>query len=90
MLCVLCFKIVVYVKYRFKAFLFLRFLTGRWLVGVGSSYFVGGGLVGGWLVGGFKKIPTSLNNLKTKIDDLDVSKLKKCYRIREKIKSCSG
>ena len=63
------FKVIVYVKYEFKFFLVLKFLTGRW-----SVHLVGGRLVSGWwsvvgwsvsrwsvvggrLVGGFKDTP---------------------------------
>ena len=44
------FKVTVYVKYEFKFFLVLKFLTGRWLF---SQWLVH--LVGGRLVGGFKE-----------------------------------
>ena len=48
----LCFKTILYVKYEFKFFLVLKFLTGWRSVGRWSAHLVGGRLVGGrWLVG---------------------------------------
>ena len=50
------FKVIGYVKYEFKFFLALNFLTGRWSVGRWSVHLVGGRLVGGrcwWSVGRF-------------------------------------
>ena len=35
-------------------------------------------------------VPTILNNLKTKLDDLDVDNLKTCFYRLEKIKWCGG
>ena len=48
---ILCFKIIVYIKYKFKFFLVLKFLAGRWSVGRWSVHLVGGRLVSGqWSV----------------------------------------
>ena len=45
------FKIIGYIKYEFKFFLVLKFLTGRWLVGRWSVHLVGWSMVGGrWVV----------------------------------------
>ena len=52
------FKVIVYVKYEFKFFLVLKFLTGWLLVGrwlVVGWLFSRWPVVGGRLVGGFKK-----------------------------------
>ena len=49
------FKVIVYVKYEFRLFLVLKFLTGRWSVGWWS--------VGRWsVVGGFKKTHENQND----------------------------
>ena len=45
------FKVIVYLKYEFKFFLVLKFLTGRWSVDRWLVYLVGGRLAGGQLVG---------------------------------------
>ena len=45
------FKVIDYVKYEFRLFLVLKFLTGQSLVGRWSVHLVGGWLVGGRLVG---------------------------------------
>ena len=42
------FKVIGYVKYEFKFFLVLKFLTGRWSVGRWPVHLVGGRLVGGF------------------------------------------
>ena len=55
--CILFFKIVVYIKCTFKFFLVVEFLTGRWSVGRWSQHLIGGRLVDdrwlmdGWLIG---------------------------------------
>ena len=54
------FNVIGYVKYKFKFFLVLRFLTSRWSVGPRSVHLVGWSVIGGqWsvgrLVGGFKE-----------------------------------
>ena len=47
------FKLIVYVKYEFKFFLVLKFLTGQCSVGRWSVHLVGGRLIGGrWSVVG--------------------------------------
>ena len=45
------YKVIVYVKYEFKFFLVLKFLTGRWSVSWWSVHLVGGRLFCGWLIG---------------------------------------
>ena len=45
------FKAIVYIKYEFKNFLVLKFLTGWWSVDRWSVHLVNGRLVGGLLVG---------------------------------------
>ena len=46
------FKVIGYVKYEFKFFLVLKFLTGRWSVGRWSVHLFDGRMIGGrWSVG---------------------------------------
>ena len=40
------FKVITYVKYEFKYFLVLKFLTGRWWVVRWSAHLIGGRLIG--------------------------------------------
>ena len=65
------FNAIGYVKYEFRFFLVLKFLTGRWSVRLSGGRLVGGrwsvvgwsvgrwSVVGGHLVGGFKETPSN-------------------------------
>ena len=85
------FKAIGYVKYEFKFFLALKFLTGRWSVHFVGGWLISGqwsvvgwsvgrwGMVGDLLVGGFKE--THKNELILRVVEITQEKLRNLTQI---------